>query len=191
MSVEIQIALLGIVGTLGGTVLGWVLNNLSQRGKLNIYVSAWKDELEYNHNGEMVSSSSIEQTKSYSYRLKLDLYNGSGETKIMRNIEIVFAKNKEVLYCSMPKDEATKRISHPVAFYDNVLPINIPPKAVIHIELFDWVWNDNGSLDFIWETTSVFLRYVNEKNKNVSVMINKENYKDYFIHHKIDGQDNE
>mgnify|MGYP003484863366 CR=1 FL=1 len=36
MGVEMQIAILGVLGTLGGTVLGWVLNNLSQRGKLNI-----------------------------------------------------------------------------------------------------------------------------------------------------------
>ena len=191
MSAEMQIALLGILGTLGGTVLGWVLNNLSQRGKLNIYVSSWKDKFEYNHMGYMVSSSCIEQTESYSYRLALDLYNGSGDTKIMRNVEIVYTKNKEVLYCSVPKDEATKRISHPVAFYDDVLPINIPPKSVIHIELFDGIWEDNGSLDFIWDTTSVFLRYMNEKNKNVSILINKENYKDYFIYHKIEEQEKE
>ncbi|WP_099467810.1 hypothetical protein [Konateibacter massiliensis] len=191
MSVEMQIALLGIIGTLVGTVLGWFLNNLSQRGKLNIYVSSWKDKFEYNHIGTMVPSSSIEQTESYSYRLALDLYNDSGETKIMRNVEIVFAKNKEVLYCSVPKDEATGRTSHPMAYYDDVLPINIPPKTVLHIELFKGVWKSNTSLDFIWKTTSVFLRYVNENNKKVSVMINKVNYKDYFIHHKTDEQDNE
>lgn len=31
MNTEIQIALLGIWGTLGGTILGWVLNSLSQK----------------------------------------------------------------------------------------------------------------------------------------------------------------
>lgn len=34
MSIKMQIALIGILGTLGGTILGWLLNSLSQKGKL-------------------------------------------------------------------------------------------------------------------------------------------------------------
>ena len=88
MKDEILIALLGILGTLGGTILGWFLNALSQKGKLNVFVTSWKDKFEYNSVGSMVPSFSKEQTSYYAYNLSLDLYNSSAETKIMSNIRI-------------------------------------------------------------------------------------------------------
>lgn len=187
---EMQIALIGVLGTLGGTVLGWFLNTLSQRGKLDIYISSWKDEFKYNNIGTMAPSSSIEQTESYNYELSLDLYNNSGEMKIMRNIKVVFSNSKNELYQSIPKDDATRRISHPMVFYDEVLPINIPSKSVINIKLHNVVWNKNGSLDFIWNTNSIFLRYTDEKNKDKKILIKKEIYKDYFINHKVEEENN-
>lgn len=183
MDSEIQIALLGILGTLGGTVLGWVLNNLSQHGKLNIFISSWKDKFEYNETGCMTLSSSIEQTEDYSYNVSFDLYNSSGETKIMRNIEIIFSNGKEELYCSIPKDDSTKRISSPYIHYEDILPINIPPKSIMHIELHNWLSKSDGTLDNIWNTTHIYLKYINEKNRKKKILIRKEKYRDYFINH--------
>jgi len=158
--------IIGILGTMGGTILGWLLNNLSQHGKLNIYVHEWKDNFAYKDGmGGTVVSSSITQTEYYSYKLSLDLYNSSGETKIMRNIEVVFMNGKKELCHNTPKDDSTERVSHPLVFYDDILPINIPPKSIVHINLHNGFWNENGSLDFIWKTTHVFLRYVDEKTK--------------------------
>lgn len=58
MNSEITTALIGVGATLAGTVLGWVLNNLSNRGKLNIFVSSWEDSFKYNNSiGEMVPCS--------------------------------------------------------------------------------------------------------------------------------------
>ena len=51
---EIMIAIIGVIGTLAGTILGWGLNSLSQRGKLNFYVHSWKEEFQVNKIGEMV-----------------------------------------------------------------------------------------------------------------------------------------
>ena len=45
---------------------------------------------EYNKDGYTTTSSSIEQAESYVCYLSLDLYNGSGTTKIMRNLEVIF-----------------------------------------------------------------------------------------------------
>jgi len=190
METEMQIALLGILGTLSGTVLGWFLNTLSQRGKLDTYISSWKDEFMYNNIGVIKPSSSIEQTGIYNYELSLDVYNNSGEMKIMRNIKVVFSNNKNELYQSIPKDDATRRISHQMMFYDDISPINIPSKSVINIKFHNSLWNKNGSLDFIWNTNSVFLRYTDEKNKDKNILIKKEIYKDYFINHKVEEQNN-
>lgn len=189
MCTELQIALLGILGTLGGTVLGWFLNTLSQKGKLNIYVSSWCDKFQYNdESGFKRPSLSIGQTESYVYHLSLDLYNNSGTTKIMRNIEIVFAADKTELSRSVPKDDATRRYSGPANFYDAVEPINIPPKTVLKIDLHEGYWKD--SLNFIWKVDRVFLRYTDGKNKTRTLPIKKEIYKDYFINHKTEEQNN-
>ena len=132
MNSDITTALIGVGATIAGTVLGWVLNNLSNRGKLNIYISSWEDKFQYNDDiGEMVSCSKREEVQSYTYKVSFDLYNSSGNTKIMRNIQIAFSDGKRDIEKQTPQDDATKRFSSPMVFYDDVKPINIPPKAVI------------------------------------------------------------
>ena len=188
MSNEIQIALLGIVGTLVGTILGWVLNTLSQRGRLNIFISSWIDKFEYNKVGYMTPSSSVAQTESYSYCLSLDLYNSSGTTKIMRNLEVIFLKDKTELNRSIPKDDSTKRYGTHTAYYDVIEPINIPPKTVLKIVVHEGYWKDE--LSFLWEVDRVFLKYTNEKNQEKRILIKKELYKNYFDNHRAEEQDN-
>ena len=51
---EVLITFLGILGTLVGTILGCFLNALSQKGKLNVSVTSWKDKFEYDSVGSMV-----------------------------------------------------------------------------------------------------------------------------------------
>lgn len=184
MDIEIQIALLGILGTLGGTILGWVLNSLSQKGKLHVYISSWKESFTYNKDGRMLSSTSIDQTQCYDYKISIDLYNSSGETKIMRDISIVFANNKNVLFKSTPKDNETKQVKYRIAYFDEITPLNIPAKSVINLNLHDGVWNDDASTFFIWKTNRVYFTYKDERNRIKRVPIKKEAYIDYFKNHK-------
>lgn len=174
MDIEIQIALLGILGTLGGTILGWVLNSLSQKGKLHVYISSWKESFTYKKEGRKLPSYSIDQTQYYDYKLSIDLYNSSGETKIMRDASIIFANNKNVLFKSTPEDNDTKQIS----------PVNIPAKSVINLNLYDEVWNYEASTFFIWKTNCVYFTYKDERNRTKRVPIKKEAYIDYFKNHK-------
>lgn len=173
-------AIIGVIGTILGTILGWVLNSLSTKGKLKIYVSSWKDNFQYNDTGSMVPSKSKEQTEYYHYDLTLDVYNSSSETKILRNIKIEFGDGKDILHISIPKDDASKRWSGPVAFYDSIVPLNVPPKAIIQLKLHDGAWHTDGGLDFIWNTQIVYLTYDNEKGKKRRMIIKKENYNNHF-----------
>lgn len=184
MDSEITTALIGVGATIVGTVLGWMLNNLSNRGKLNIFVSSWEDKFQHNNSfGEMVPCSNREDVRNYSYEVSLDLYNSSGNTKIMRNIKIVFNDGKDDIEKNTPMDDATKKFSQPLVFYDKVGPINIPPKAVIKLNLHDGVWNENGKLDFIWKSKKIYLVYTDEKNKIRRKLIKTENYENYFNNH--------
>lgn len=191
MDNEITTALIGVGATIAGTVLGWILNNLSNRGKLNIFVSSWEDSFKYNNSiGEMVPCSKRDDVQSYSYKVSFDLYNSSGNTKIMRNIQIVFSDGKNDVKKQTPMDDATKKYSHPMVFYDKVEPINIPPKAVIKLDLHDGVWNQDGKLDFIWKSKKVYLVYTDEKNKVRRKLIKTEDYKNYFNNHTREDKDN-
>lgn len=185
MSSEMQMAILGILGTLGGTVLGWFLNNLSQTGRLNIYATSWKDEFKYRDEmGCLVPSMSKEQTEYYEYKLSLDLYNSSGEIKIMRDVKVIFAKNTEELYICTPKDDSTRRASSHMVFFDEVSAINIPARTVVNINLHNGKWkeqnNDKNGLEFLWKTNRIYLLYKNEKNKEKRVLIKSIDYKESF-----------
>lgn len=189
MTGEIVTAVIGVGATLVGTVLGWVLNNLSNSGKLNIYVSSWEDSFEHNSSfGEMVPCANREQVESYSYKLSLDLYNSSGNTKIMRNVQIVFSDGKNILQKQTPKDDDTKRFSSSMIFYDDVGPLNIPPKAVIKLDLHNGVWDKDGKLDFIWKTKKVYLIYNDDKNKLKRILIKTEDYENYFVNHVMEEE---
>ena len=191
MNSDITTALIGVGATIAGTVLGWVLNNLSNRGKLNIYVSSWKDEFQYNDDiGEMGLCSKREEVQSYTYKVSFDLYNSGGNTKIMRNIQIAFSDGKRDIEKQTPQDDATKRFSSPMVFYDDVKPINIPPKAVIKLDLNNVSWNNEGELDYIWKTKKVYLIYNDEKNKTKRIFIKSEDYENYFINHTLEDEDN-
>ena len=83
MNSDITTALIGVGATIAGTTLGWVLNNLSNRGKLNVYISLWEDSFKHNHIGRMIPCFKREEVQSYTYKASFDLYNSSGNTKIM------------------------------------------------------------------------------------------------------------
>lgn len=180
---EYWAALIGIAGTILGTVLGWLLNNISNNGKLNVYVASWKDEFEYNNQGHMVPSTSIEQTKYYSYHLTLDLYNSSASPKIMRNIKILFSNDATVLKSSIPYDDSTRHggVNYSPVYYDEISPLNISPKSVLTINLHNGEWQEGSSLNYIWDTSSIYLQYNDEKNKVKTILIKKEDYKNFFM----------
>ena len=69
----------------------------------------------------------------------------------------------------MPKDDATRCLNGPVAFYDNVAPLNVPPKQILQLKLHDGAWHTNGGLDFIWNTQIVYLTYCDEKGKEMNM----------------------
>ena len=190
MNSDITTALIGVGATIAGTILGWVLNNLSNRGKLNIYISLWEDCFKHNHIGEMIPCSKREEVQSYTYKASFDLYNSSGNTKIMRNIQIAFSDGKSDIEKQTPQDDATKRFSSPMVFYDDVKPINIPPKAVIKLDLHNGSWNKDDELDYIWKTKKVYLVYTDEKNKIKRMLIKAEDYENYFIKHEPEEKEN-
>ena len=173
-------AQLGVAGTLLGTILGWLLNHFSQKGKLNVYVRLWQDSFQHNHKGIMSTCTSAAQAAYYSCDLSLDVYNSSAETRIMRNIQIVFAKGKTEIMVRTPDDRKTERFGAGCTKCDTVGPINIPPKSIVTVDLHYGEWDENKSIENYWKVNKIFLRYTDEKNKVKKIPISSKNYADYF-----------
>jgi len=164
-------AIIGVVGTILGTILGWLLNSLSQKGKLNFYIKQWKDKFECNELGEMVQSKSIEESECYTFSLSVDIYNSSSETKIMRDILVLFMDSKRVIRSITPKDFSTQRSAAHTYHYDYIGPINIPPKTVTTVELYYCEWSKDKELYDYLETNTIYLQYTDEKNRPKKVHV--------------------
>ena len=145
-------------------------------------VAKWEDSFQRNDNlGGMTLSNSIEETQLYSYKLFLDVYNSSAETLIMRDIRIVFNDGENDIHISVPQDDRTRRSSGSMSFYDNILPVNIPPKSILQLQVHGGEWNKEHKMDFIWKTEKVFLVYKDMKNQEHRFMIKAEKYADHFV----------
>ena len=178
METNIIFALIGVGGTLLGTILGWFLNSLSGHGKLNVFVTSWEETFQYNNSGYMTPSSSREQTEHYWYELKLDLYNSSSGMKIMRDIKIEFLNGKNVSVVQIPYDDATKRFNQHFYTHFDVEAINISPKSVIQYKLCNGYHKEE--LDNIWKSDKVVLSFVDEKNKKKRVFMATLKYDEHF-----------
>ncbi len=179
-------AVIGVIGTLLGTVLGWVLSSLSKRGKLKVFPS-WRDEFQHEDGvGGFAISKRREEAKLYSYHFSLDLYNSSGEPRIMRRIEVAFSENRKELFRDTPKDDSTGHSSGPVRFYDDILPITIPAKTVITVRLHGGFWNSEEYFSKIWSTKKVFLKYRDARDREKRVLIKKDDFSRYFENHHVD-----
>jgi hypothetical protein len=178
MDINVVLALIGVGGTLLGTILGWLLNSFSSLGKLNIFVTLWEETFQYNNDGHMENSNSKEQTEHYWYELKLDLYNSSAEIKVMRDIKIEFLNGKNVSVVQIPYDYATKVFHQHFYSYSDVEAINISPKSVLQYKLCNGY--NKEKLDGIWKSTKAMLSYVDEKNKKRTVFIASLKHDAYF-----------
>lgn len=189
---EMQVAIVGVLGTLAGTILGWILNNLSNRGKLNIYVSSWTEKFNRFVYGVTSPSRSKEETRGYTYHVTLDLYNSSGTTRIMRDIEISFSDGNKELTRHTPQNDATATPGIVGGMnYSQVGAINILPRTVVQLELHYGELGENDGIENVWNTQKVYLHYVDEKNKKRKVLIQEVNYDDYFSKHQQEVTDNE
>ena len=174
--------LIGIVGTLLGTILGWFLSEISRRGKLYIYAEM-NDMFEHNHKGTMVISRDQDVAQFYSYSISIDLHNSSGDPRIMRKIELSFSNGKCELFRITPDDDNTGRRIGPMRYYDKIRPLTIPAKSVVTVNLHGGLWESEDLFSKIWETKEVYLIYKDDKNKEVKVLIKTEDFSCYFKNH--------
>ena len=172
-------AIIGVIGTVIGTILGWLLNSISQRGKISAYVSQWDNNFKHNKLLGKEPTVLTEKIVSYNYSIAIDFYNSSGETKIMRDIKIVFRNNKKSLVESMPDDRSVSKTVGKFTFYEKLSAVNIPPKSVLTLKLRGDILSDAQKTMPFWKTNKVVLQYKDESNKEKSILLIKESFEKY------------
>ena len=175
-----EAAIIGVIGTLLGTILGWFLNVFSGRGKISAYLSSWDEKFEYLVFDVMNNSNSIEQTEYFEYSCSIDIYNSSVETKILRNIRIVFCNEKKEILSFIPNDKSTKRFSCGRTIYENIVSQNIPPNSVINLNLSSGIWIKEFNEQEIFDANKIYFEYVDEKSRKRRCFIKKVDYNNYF-----------
>lgn len=166
-------ALIGVFGVVVGTLLGWMLNGLSNSGKLNITPVEWTVELTNSDGLGGFTKSNYEESECLSLTSKVDIYNSSAKTKIMRNIEIAFYdKNGSSLYKLRPNDDDLT-IKGQIFNYYPVQPLNFLPNTVT-TKVFKWyAWKKELSYEFIFKTEKVYLTYLNEKGRTKKILLKR------------------
>lgn len=173
---NIAAAVVGVIGTLLGTCLGWVLNEFSQRGKLHLFVKSWIDNFDA-VGGKSNCSSNKSEIFRYKYEGTIEIYNSSSVAKIMRNIEVSFNDNENTnLFESVPFDHALDIQSQFGSRGVRIKPINIPPKTVVLLSIYDYIEIAERGSDCFWETQIINLRYTDEDNKNRTCLIRNRDY---------------
>lgn len=162
--VEIIAAIMGIIGTLLGTFVGWLLNNISQSGKLRFFSSLTGVLNKQDGYGAYRDCSILLEADDYKCEIKLDIFNESANYKTIKNVQIRFITDNNS-FCVTPvikelKNNNTNEI---------VKLINIPPKQTVSlIVLYTF---SRYSFDELERVRKVDLKYNNEKGKTKKVHI--------------------
>lgn len=171
MERDIWLAIIGVMGTLLGTILGWLLNSLSSKGNLSIYLTHWTHTFNFFGDG-LKGLEKKDRVKYFNFIITLDIYNSSDSTKILRNIKIEFKRFNELIYTITPKNNKTERYSAASYHYDSVEPINVPPKTIIQYSFRESIDIQNNFPN-LWDCTNIWLSYLNEDNKRKQTILRK------------------
>ena len=177
MGTELQIAILGFVATLSGTVLAWLLNRLSQKGKIRLFVKKWEESYRKPDGYGGFKECEREEAEYYHYNLSLDIYNSSCETRIMRDIHVLYMDKSKKLFLSNPKGNATRGSSHSLVQCDEISVVNIQAKSVAASDLRGGLNNGKEEWRFLSCADRVMLMYIDEKNRREKVLVCKDRLK--------------
>ena len=124
--------IIGVIGTLLGVVLGYILNAISRYGRVKFYVNSVEHELIERdfYGGQTIAESITADTVDLVINIELDVINKSEHSrKILRDINFLvndksFKINKNIL------DNSTRRTLNYSTTKDNLKVINMQAKEV-------------------------------------------------------------
>lgn len=152
--------LIGVLGTLMGTFLGWLLHLLSNNtGKLHVFLDNLEDQKSNNN--------------EYSYIAKIFIYNDSHKQQCLRNVRFIFTKNRfNIVFESFPSEgkccfETVRAKRENKAGF-----ISINSYAQVEFIFSDLV--DGANYEKLSEVQKIYLVYENKKNYTKKILIKSD-----------------
>ena len=162
-----------------GVIVGWLLNALSNIGRLNFYIIKWREEFKCFKQGVYTNATSYDETEGYSFQAIIDLFNNSGKQKIMRNMRVILmSKGKQVFECDL-RDKKAIKTTVPLTTYEEISVVNIPPYTAIQLDLIGYLKLDEIAIITIKNTDSCYFSYIDDNNKQRKILIDKHSFKDF------------
>ena len=165
-------SIVSIFSVILGALLGWLLNVLSQKGKLYFTIE-FKDSFTKDYYGEEQPSTSKEDTVYYGYSLKLVIFNNSQNAQAVHSIKLQLHNGRKLVQ-ELPfvERDGEKGVETPVC---------INPKSIETIELhYRWPLDYFDNSEGLWTINQVYFIYTDKKGKIRRKKIKKVNYNNYF-----------
>ena len=144
-------AIIGVGGTIFGTLLGFLLGKIDF-GKLKIQVKKVKSTPVYDHC----------ELCDYGEKWIIGLYNSSNKNKVFRCAKVILQDLKKTVLLTIPlKDLATTRCASYGVFTEDVGTINVQPNCGIDVDVKFAIVD----IETAFKAKKVFLQYQNEKFK--------------------------
>ena len=165
-------AIIGVLGTLAGVILGTILNKFDRIGKIKIFQNSLN--VKFTERGasgaENKTTRITDRTDSLSIELNFDFYNTSAlSPKIARDIKLVFRTKAKTIKEKL-KNENTRKYSQYTSHADDLLNVNLSPKEILNYNLsYHSRENFQEILDAEW-----FLEYRKNNNKLKRIQIAKQ-----------------
>jgi len=164
-------ALIGVVGTMLGVILGALLNRIVRLGKIKVFVN----EVDYsflkrNSSGGFKPMNSItNETEKLTIRARLDIFNSSEYSrKIMRGIKFHPFENGKEIVIKMYNNEVNDMTNYAMQT-GNLRVLNLNPKE---IKSFILSVTFDKDIERIYNS-KWFLTYKNTSNKEVKIKLDK------------------
>lgn len=148
--------LIGVLGTLMGTILGWLLHLLSNNsGKIHISLDDYRDQKSNNE---------------YAYIAKIFIYNASHKQQCLRNIRFSFTRYSwKILFESVPAEGKCSFETVRTKRENKVGMISINSDA--QCEFIFSCLIDGASYDKLSKVRKVYLVYEDKKNNTKKKLI--------------------
>ena len=164
-------AMIGVIGTLMGTILGWILGRLDF-GRLHIAFDNFI--YEFGAPGSLFHIHGVQPNEVHSYKLSttIQLYNSSNRNMILRNASFIFSDGKTDLFSEEAYDDSTRRFVAKSLDYDKLEIVNIPPHQGLNYNVHIYT----TKIDEILRCKKIYFCYKSEKLKTKRIHFKNVDY---------------
>lgn len=175
----------GILGSLAGTVIGaligYLLSELHNHGRLQCFVKSWHAHLDMlDERGEYVTCYEYMRPEFFNYDFTIEIYNSSRLPKIIRNGKIVFCKDEEPLKEFTPHDKSREKKYVTSSTFGELLAFCVPATGVLTLDLLGTIMGGEEGFSFLENANEVYFQYNDEKNRTRKWKISDVSYDSYF-----------